>query len=86
MHTAEDDFIGSPGSLFFLPGDSTQPILITVIDDSVIENPEIFNVVLRSTDPSARIPDPISEVLIIDDNVNDGESHAVVRYLGIEFL
>ena len=74
MHTDQDDFIGSPGSLFFLPENSAQPIQIAVIDDFVVENPEIFNVVLSSTDPSAHIPDPISEVLIIDDNVNDSES------------
>ena len=57
--------------MFFTPGTSVQPVMITILDDSVIENPELFNVVLNSTDPSVRMPDATS-VLIIDD---DGEFH-----------
>ena len=53
--------------MFFTPGASAHPVMITILDDSVVENPELFNVVLNSTDPSVRMPDATS-VLIIDDD------------------
>ena len=69
----QEDFLGSPETFFFFPTDIEQPILIIIVDDSIVESSELFNVVLNSTDPSVNFFAESTEVLIIDDNVNDGK-------------
>ena len=48
-------------------------INISIIDDTVVEDPEMFNLLLSSTDPSVTILNNQSTVLILDDNLNDSE-------------
>ena len=57
----------------FGPGDSLQQLFIPIIDDSVVENPEMFVLLLSSVDPFAVISDPNATVLILDDNTNDSK-------------
>ena len=65
-----DDFLGTPVQLSFFPGNTSQSALIPIIDDEQIEGPELFNLLLNSTDPSARISPMLSKVLIVD---NEGK-------------
>ena len=67
--SAGDDFAGTPRTVFFLPQDDTQTAIIGIIDDDVIENPELFLLELSSSDPAVHIPMPNATVLILD---NDG--------------
>ena len=66
------DYSGTHVDLFFFPGETSQSALIPIIDDEQIEGPELFKLLLNSTDPSARISPTFSvvEVLIVD---NEGK-------------
>ena len=72
----------------FGPEDLLQQHLITIIDDSVVENPEMFVLLLSSIDPFAVISDPNATVLILDDNVNDSKFITCNKQKGtqMEFL
>ena len=71
--SAPGDYTATTLSLSFGPGLDLLPAPIPIVDDAVVENPELFNLELSSTDSAASIPTPDSEVLITDDNVNDSE-------------
>lgn len=73
MSSAPGDYAASRLTLHFGPGDQTVPAPIPINDDAVVENAELFNLELSSTDAAAHTPDPHSEVLITDDGINDGE-------------
>lgn len=73
-HSSEpDDYTASILTLSFSPGDVIELAPIPIINDAVVENSELFNLRLSSTDPAASIPTPDSQVLITDDNINDSE-------------
>ena len=55
--------------LRFSPGDSQQVTFLTIVDDTVVEDPELLNLSLNSTDPSVVIGEN-SSILILD---NDSE-------------
>src|SRR5207248_678793 len=46
--TAGSDYVTQSGTLTFAPGTTTQPITITVNDDSVLENIETFQINLSN--------------------------------------
>lgn len=77
--SAPDDYAASTLTLSFGPGIEILPAPILIVDDAVVENSELFNLELSSTDSAADIPTPDSEVLITDDNVNDCECVWVVQ-------
>ena len=58
--------------LRFSPGDSQQVTFLTIIDDTVVEDPELLNLSLYSTNPSVVFGEN-SSILILDDNINDSE-------------
>ena len=58
----------------FMPGDMMQNYPIPIIDDAIVENPELIVISLTSTDPNA-VLGPDGTVLIYDDGFNDGEIH-----------
>ena len=74
LFSAPSDFNDSPLTLIFSPGDTTQLALIPIIDDTVIENPELFNLLLTSSDPSAVTSGSNSSVIIVEDYRNDSKS------------
>ena len=70
---ASDDFLATPVIFHYNPGSPGVMTNIPIIDDAVVEDPEMFNVLLSSTDPSVTILNNQSTVLILDDNLNDSE-------------
>ena len=56
----------------FIPGDTMQSFPIPIVDDVIVENPELFVISLSSTDPSA-VFSLDSTVTVYDDGINDGE-------------
>ena len=75
IHYSSDpgDFLALPQNLTFSPGDVIQFSPIFVVNDGVVEDPELFSLLLNSTDPSANIISN-SEVLI----ASDGDSKCFV--------
>ena len=67
--TAPADFISiNPTSpIVFSPSDLVQQVLVTIIDDDIAENPELFAAVLSSIDP-AIILDPDTASVEIQNN------------------
>jgi hypothetical protein len=50
--TASVDYVTSSGTLNFAPCESSKTIAITILQESVVENPESFNVVLSGAMPT----------------------------------
>jgi hypothetical protein len=44
--TAEQDYTAASGTLTFLPGETTKTVVVTILDDATVEEPETFNLVL----------------------------------------
>ena len=62
---APDDYNNTPVIRTFQPGQTMQNFSIPVVDDVIVENPELFVISLISSDPSALLG-PDGTVLIFD--------------------
>lgn len=63
------DFIGVPETeVIFKPGEATKKITITIVNDKILERPEVFYVKLRSNDPGLTVSPAKSKITIIDDD------------------
>lgn len=51
----------------FMPGESTECITIPILEDTISEDPELFNVLLSSDDPNVSSTPPMAGVTITDD-------------------
>ena len=68
--TAELDFIGAPFNVTFMEA-STQSVAISIVDDDLVERPEVIQLLLTTLIPGVILTDSISaQIEIIDD---DGE-------------
>ena len=52
----------------FLPGVTSVQVQVPIIDDSVIENTEIFSAILSTTDTNVVLGDDTAFVTILDNN------------------
>ena len=66
--TAGSDYTAKSGELVFEPGDTEKTVSVTVLDDTVPEDPEEFTVELSSPS-AARLKDHSGAVTITDDDV-----------------
>ena len=57
-------------SVTFQAGDDTATVEVTIFDDTIIEDSEIFTAMLSTTDPNVILGDDIATITILDD---DGE-------------
>lgn len=64
------DFIGvQETEVIFKPGEATKKITITIVNDKILERPEVLYVKLRSNDPGLTEVSPAkSKITIIDDD------------------
>lgn len=69
---APGDYDSTPHNVTFHPGDIEHPVPIHIVDDAVVEDPEIFTLSMSSAFAGALLG-PDSQVLILDDNINDSE-------------
>ena len=67
--TSPIDFsnVTSASPIIFSPSDFVQQVLVTIIDDNIAENPELFAGLLSSVDPAV-ILDPDTACVEIQDN------------------
>lgn len=67
--TAFTDFISTSDDLLFLPiGPTESCVQIVLLEDSIVENDEVFSVVLESTDPDVVLSPTSARVTIVDDD------------------
>lgn len=67
--TSPEDYEAFVEELTFDADNSRVCINVTIEDDTLLENPENFTVIINTNDPDATIPDSTSSVTILD---NDG--------------
>ena len=53
--TAGEDYISVSRDLVFAAGDTEECVLITLVDDNVLENDETFRVTITAVDPALQI-------------------------------
>ncbi|MEJ2471729.1 MAG: Calx-beta domain-containing protein [Desulfuromonadales bacterium] len=58
---AGEDYALNSGTLTFAPGETTQTVTVTVLDDSIYENPEAFSVLISNAQYGGSDPVTISE-------------------------
>ena len=58
----------STADLTFSPGDTTETIFITTVQDTLIESDEVFLVTLSTTSSNVQIDDGTTTVTIVDDD------------------
>ena len=63
---APNDYNSAPVIRTFQPGETMQSFPIPIVNDVVLETSELFDISLRSSDPSARLGSDAT-VLIVDD-------------------
>ncbi len=63
-----DDYIGTTGKLTFAPGETMKRVLLTTVDDAIVEGPETLTVTLSNPGGGATISDPTGVVTITDDD------------------
>ena len=63
-----EDYVGTLMELTFSGSVRRSCVRILVLNDSTAEPPEDFRVVINSTDPDVRLPSPVSNVTIEDDD------------------
>ena len=68
LSSAGGDYRSAPVVLTFISGDITATATISIIDDSVQESDEFFELTLTTSDFSAIIPEPGSTIIIIDND------------------
>ncbi|MET0006426.1 MAG: Calx-beta domain-containing protein [Candidatus Thiodiazotropha sp. 6PLUC9] len=67
--TAESDFIPTEGKVRFLSGETEKQISVELIDDSLFEGSELFQIVLTDIEGEATIGEPASTTItILDDD------------------
>ena len=68
--TAPDDYTSVEDVIIFSPGiNESCTTMIPIVDDSVLENDEVFNVILSTTDSDVSLDPSSATVTIVD---NDG--------------
>ena len=72
MSAAGSDYISTTMDVTFDPGATTASVTVQIIDDTYIEENEIFSAFLTSSESNVVIGDDMANVTIVDD---DGESH-----------
>ena len=71
MNTAPDDFEEITTDLVFPPdGDISRMLCVnlSIVFDEFVENTEIFNITISTSDTSVIIAKPTSDVFILDDS------------------
>ena len=70
LAVADQDYTGLPNMFTFVTGQSLSCILISIIDDSIVENKETLSLILQPLDssPGVRISRGRSTVEIIDND------------------
>ncbi|MEJ2492270.1 MAG: tandem-95 repeat protein, partial [Desulfuromonadales bacterium] len=58
---AGEDYALNSGTLTFAPGETTQTVTVTVLDDSIYENPEAFSVLISNAQYGGSDPVTISD-------------------------
>jgi len=76
--TAGSDYVAANGVLTFLPGTTSQPITLTVKDDTVVEADETFFVNLSGA-VNAAIADGQGQATIVDEDGINGEKLAWIN-------
>jgi Ca2+-binding RTX toxin-like protein len=90
---AGSDFVATSGTLSFAPGETTKTVKVTLLNDTVAETSEAFNLVLSGL-TNATTPDPVGTAIIsendapavtksnfIVDDITVGESDAYADFL-----
>ena len=54
--------------LTFSPGNTVQNIVMSLVQDTLIEGDEVFSVVLSTTNSNVQINDAVTTVTILDEN------------------
>ena len=52
----------------FSPGNTVQNIVMSLVQDTLIEGDEVFSVVLSTTNSNVQINDAVTTVTILDDD------------------
>lgn len=66
--TAELDYVGAPFNVTFVEA-STQLVAISIVDDDLVERPEVIQLLLTTLTPSVTLTNPKSaQIDIIDDD------------------
>ena len=52
----------------FQPGTSVIDVIVSIVPDQVVELNETFDVLLTSNDVAIIIPDPVANIIILDDD------------------
>ena len=78
MNTAPDDFEEITTDLSFPPdGDMSRMLCVnlSIVPDELVEDTEIFNVTISTSDTSVIISKPTSDVFILDDSGKSCETY-----------
>ena len=67
--SAPDDYTSVEDVIIFSPGINESCTMIPIVDDSVLENDEVFSVILSTTDSDVSLDPSSATVTIVD---NDG--------------
>ena len=81
MNTAPDDFEENTTDLLFPPdGDISRMLCVnlSIVPDVLVEDTEIFNVTISTSDTSVIISKPTSDVFILDDSGKSCETCRIV--------
>ena len=81
MNTAPDDFEENTTDLVFPPdGDISRMLCVnlSIVPDVLVEDTEIFNVTISTSDTSVIISKPTSDVFILDDSGKSCETCGIV--------
>ena len=87
--TAELDYVGVPFNVTFVES-STQSVAISVLDDDLVERPEVIQLLLTTVIPNVILADPNSAQIEITDD--DGEiffqlyKHCIQITYNVNFL
>ena len=76
---APEDYMGTSVDLTFSKTVRRDCVRIPVRNDSIAEPPEVYTVVINSTDPDVRLPTPMSTVTIEDDDGGTLQSQLTVE-------
>ena len=71
MYTANDFILRNDSTLIAFESGATsdiQCIEILIVNDTILESSEFFNIALTSSDPDVDIVDGVTSVIIVDDD------------------
>lgn len=63
---AGEDFVGTNLTLEFLPGERRKTVTLSILDDLLLDNGEMFNVILTTPDPEVTTARDNVTVTIVD--------------------